>query len=331
MIEKFDLTKKNTSKKIKLKFTLLLILIIFTILFKVNKYYPEQYLKICNNTILLFKKKYQKVLKPKISVISPVYNKEKSILRFLRSVQNQNFKSIEIILVDDCSQDNSSGVIEEYQKEDRRIILLKHKKNRGTLISRNEGVLVSKGEYLIFGDPDDILIKDILKYSFKIAKKGDYDIVRYNAYRGNGNIVLYHLLEKIKKNPVYQPELSLFLYYGINGNFKQNDFYIWNKLIKRKTFITSINSIDKYYLNQFMIDCEDGLMNFILHKKANSLYYIKQLGYYYIKNKKCITPKFLEWTSKTFRHDTFFFIYTFSIKNYIQNNSLLNNNIILIY
>ena len=170
------------------------------------------------------------------------------------------------------------------------------------------------------------MIKEILKYSFKIAKKGNYDIVRYNAYRGNGNIVLHHLLEKNKKNPVYQPELSLFLYYGINNNFKQNDYYIWNKLIKRKIFITSINSIDKYYLNQFMIDCEDGLINFILYKKANSLYYIKQLGYYYIKNKKCITNKtnqnLLKRLSSNFLY--FRFLFQYSKNNYIEKKIVEN-------
>ncbi len=118
-------------------------------------------------------------------------------MRFLRSVQNQHFQSIEIILIDDCSKDNSSGVIEKYQKEDERIILLKHKENRGTFVSRNEGALVSKGEFLIFADPDDILICDILKYSFKAAKKGNYDIVRFNGYN-NGKIITVFIVSNLE-------------------------------------------------------------------------------------------------------------------------------------
>ena len=78
-------------------------------------------------------------------------------MRFIRSIQNQFFDDIEIIFIDDCSIDDSVKVIEENKKKDERIILLKQKVNKGTLISRNIGALLSKGEYLIFPDTDDIL------------------------------------------------------------------------------------------------------------------------------------------------------------------------------
>ena len=95
----------------------------------------EKYYKICKNEILLInkKKQFEKIEKPKISIISPVHNREKYILRFLRSIQNQDFKDIEIIFVDDYSKDNSVKLIEEYQKTDKRIVLLKNKNNKGTL------------------------------------------------------------------------------------------------------------------------------------------------------------------------------------------------------
>ena len=125
----------------------------------------EIYYKLCNNGKLINNKKYKKTNNPKISIISPVHDREKYILRFLRSIQNQFFDSLEIIFVDDCSTDNSTKIIEKYQKDDERIILLKHKKNKGTLISRNDGTLFSKGEYLMFTDPDDLLLERIL---FKI-------------------------------------------------------------------------------------------------------------------------------------------------------------------
>ena len=83
---------------------------------------------------------------PKISIISPIYNRGKYILRFLRSIQNQYFDNIEIIFVDDFSSDNSVELIKNYQFEDERIILIEHNKNKGTLISRNDGALISKGE-----------------------------------------------------------------------------------------------------------------------------------------------------------------------------------------
>ena len=60
-------------------------------------------------------------------------------------------------------------------------------------------------------------------------------------------------------------------------------------LIKRKLFVSALNNINKYYLKQFMIDCEDGLVNFMLYKLSESFFFIKKLGYYYIVTNKSIT------------------------------------------
>ena len=70
-------------------------------------------------------------------------------MRFLRSIQNQFFDNIEIILVDDFSLDNSIKIIDNLQKDDERIVLIKHNYNKGTLISRINGILKSKGKYII--------------------------------------------------------------------------------------------------------------------------------------------------------------------------------------
>ena len=95
----------------------------------------ENYYKLCNNGTLLNKKKFIKNEIPKISIISPIYNREKYILRFLRSIQNQFFDNIEIIFVDDFSSDNSVESIKNFQFEDERIILIEHNKNKGTLFN----------------------------------------------------------------------------------------------------------------------------------------------------------------------------------------------------
>lgn len=83
----------------------------------------ENYKEINNKGILLNKKQFKKAQKPKISIISPVYNRGQYILRFIRSIQNQYFNDIEIILIDDFSDDNTSDIIKKCQKEDERIIL----------------------------------------------------------------------------------------------------------------------------------------------------------------------------------------------------------------
>lgn len=186
----------------------------------------KNYKKLCDKGILLRKNKYKRIQNPKISIVSAVYNRGKYILRFLRSIQNQFFNEIEIIFVDDFSNDNSVQIIEKCQQEDERIILIKHNKNKGTLISRNNGVLKSKGEYLIFPDPDDIISDDILKYCYNESHRNNYDIIRFNLYDGN-KYDLLNLIKNLKYQKVYQPQLSFHIFYS-KGYLEQNDYSISN-------------------------------------------------------------------------------------------------------
>ena len=84
----------------------------------------NKYIKICLNGILIDKNKYPLLKFPKISIIIPLYKGTKYLYYSLRSVQNQKMKEIEIILIDDCSPDNSLNIIKKYMKEDERIRLI---------------------------------------------------------------------------------------------------------------------------------------------------------------------------------------------------------------
>ena len=125
------------------------IIFIISYLNKQIEYYNIQKLLLLYNNNKEIIKKYERINIPKISIISPIYNSEKYILRFMKSIRNQNFIDIEIILVDDCSIDNSVSKIEKYAFEDERIILIKNKRNKGTFVTRNIGVLFSKGKYIL--------------------------------------------------------------------------------------------------------------------------------------------------------------------------------------
>ena len=276
----------------------------------------ETYYKICSKGKLIIKRKFEKVENPKISIISPVYNREKYILRFLRSVQNQNFYDIEIIFVDDFSIDNGVKLIEKYQKEDKRIILLKHKQNKGTLISRNDGVFFSKSEYILLPDPDDILSKDILINCYETAYKNNYEMIRFNTYLGDNKIFCDYFINNLEKGPIYQPKLSRYLFYG-KGILQQIDFNVSNKFLKRITYIKAISSLNNYYFNLYMINNEDGLINFILYRTAKSFYFIKKLGYYYLPNDQSITLNFQKNYDETMR---FIFINLIFVFENTKNN-----------
>ena len=243
----------------------------------------EQYINDCINGVLYDNNKYKLSENPKISVIIPIYNKEKFILRILRSIQNQSFKDIEIIFCDDFSNDNSTKLIEKFQKEDERIILMKHDINKGTLINRNDGANIAKGEYLLFIDGDDLLVNNILERTYLIAKSKDIDIIQYQHYIGDFYNTFYCSDIKRTDKIIYQPELSSLMYYE-NGTLHQSEFNVWGKLIKRDIYLETLKKIDKYFLNQNMILHEDGLILFMLFKTAKSYLFIKDYGLLYFSN-----------------------------------------------
>ena len=276
----------------------------------------DNYLYFCKtNKLEIIKNFKNNKINPKISIISPVYNREIFILKFLKSIQNQNFNDFELIFVDDCSKDNSVKIIEENQKKDRRIVLIKNKKNKGTFINRNIGVILSKGNYLILPDPDDIISKNIIKLSYKLAIKYNYEMIRFNIYIGKGNIIFNEINKKILNIPIYQPTLSYYLYYGIN-ELHIIDCFIHNKLIKKETFIKALNLLNKYYSKIYMIYMEDSLINYSLHRVSKSYYFLRKIGYYYTINNKSIIKNLFKISKIRIK---FIFIYLKLIFQYSKN------------
>lgn len=139
--------------------------------------------------------------KPFISVVIPLYNKEKSIAQSLKSVLNQAYTHFEIVVVDDGSTDKS---VEEVRSiGDGRIQLL-GQSNAGPSKARNTGVKNSKGDWIVFLDADDELLPDALSiFAEIIVEHQDVDIIDCNRYvrRGNDEQLGFHPLEGYVKNP----------------------------------------------------------------------------------------------------------------------------------
>ena len=242
---------------------------------------------ILNNKLLIIKK-YKKIKKPKVSVISPIYNREKYISKFLKIIQSQSFHDIEIIFIDDSSKDNSINLIEEFKLKDERIVLIKNNFNRGTFISRNIGTLYSNSKYLILPDPDDILDKNIINICFKLSEKYNYELIRFNIYKITENKAYNVYIQDKEEISINQPELSRYMFYGNNELFIV-DYYIHNKFIKKELFIKAINSIYKFYLKLYITIWEDTIISYILYRNAQSFCSLKKTGYFYIKNSQSIT------------------------------------------
>ncbi|MDE6946038.1 MAG: glycosyltransferase, partial [Anaeroplasmataceae bacterium] len=109
--------------------------------------------------------KFSEITTPLVSVVIPVYNRDDTVGRAISSVLNQSYKNFELIVVDDCSSDNSLKVICEFQDERIRVIALK--RNLGANAARNKGIMEARGEYVAFQDSDDEWDKDKLQLQIK--------------------------------------------------------------------------------------------------------------------------------------------------------------------
>lgn len=124
----------------------------------------------------------EKVLKtPKISIIVPVYNGEKYLEKSVDCILSQTLSDLELILVDDGSQDQSGAICDRYAREDRRVRVI-HQENQGVSVARNMGIAQACGTYIGFVDADDWIAGDMLEQMLEQAQKTDSDVVMCDAW-----------------------------------------------------------------------------------------------------------------------------------------------------
>jgi glycosyltransferase involved in cell wall biosynthesis len=236
------------------------------------------YINSCINDILIDKKKYPLVKNPKISAIIPIYNGGKYLHYSLRSIQNQKMKDIEIILIDDCSNDTTLRIIEKYMKEDERIRLIKNIENRKILYSKSFAALNSKGKYIIELDQDDIFIRDdVFDILYYEAKKDDLDLVHIRDITKQSlvfddltkvNIRGRHYIISKKTHYKKQPELKDKMF--IQGN----NYLLWGLLIKSDIYKKAIYHLWPLIINYKIVYHEDYTITFMLIILAKKYKYL---------------------------------------------------------
>ena len=141
-------------------------------------------------------------MKPKISIIIPMWGVEKYLRRCLDSVLNQTFTEWQAICVDDESPDKSGDIAEEYAEKDKRFIVV-HKKNGGLSDARNAGLPYAKGDYIMYLDSDDFIHPQTMEIAYTLAEKNKSDIVSFQydrAYRPR--LMVRHILHMDTDNVV---------------------------------------------------------------------------------------------------------------------------------
>jgi len=122
-------------------------------------------------------------MQPLVSVIVPIYNVEKYLKRCVESILKQEYRNIEIILVDDGSPDNCGNICDEYEKSDGRIKVI-HKQNGGLSDARNTGIKFSNGDYYTFVDSDDYIAPYMIKDMVALAESQNIKLVQCEFARG---------------------------------------------------------------------------------------------------------------------------------------------------
>lgn len=211
-------------------------------------------------------------MNPLLSIITPVYNVESYLDRCVQSILSQNYRNIELILIDDGSNDGSSEKCDEWARIDSRIIVI-HKENGGVSSARNAGLEKVRGEYLTFVDPDDFLASDTydINMAFLLLHR-DVDILQYPYcnYISDDEILDCH-----------KPHTALLV--GSDVVFKNwwsgspLEYVIWNKIYKR-------NIWDGIHFNVGHVSEDTCLVPFLVNR-TTSVYISEQGMYYYQRNR----------------------------------------------
>lgn len=253
----------------------------------------------------------------KVSIIVPVYNNEKYLKECLESLTNQTLTDIEIICINDGSEDKSGNILEEFKNKDDRFIVI-NQENQGVSVARNYGLKIAKGEYVGFVDSDDYIDLDYYEKLYNNAKEHNADIAACSIERFSPGRKRIHLkmenvitTDNINKklelcqapsksytvNKIYKKsELDRNNLSFMEGVFYEDVRFTIRALYYLKTLVTvpnilyhyrkNLNSIVKTISdkkNQDMINAREDVINFA---NEHNIYFKHSPGSYIIRRKK---------------------------------------------
>jgi glycosyltransferase involved in cell wall biosynthesis len=162
-----------------------------------------------------------------ISLIVPVYNVDKYLIRCLESIKNQTFMSFECILINDASTDNSAAICNDYSNKDNRFRVVHKTINEGSSQARRTGFEESSGSYILCIDSDDWIEPDMLEKMYKKAIEENLDIVCCDFYFDKGTYKIYNEESLISYNKILL--IKDFISFKLHPS-------VWNKLVKRNIY-----------------------------------------------------------------------------------------------
>lgn len=218
---------------------------------------------------------------PRVSVIVPVYKTEKYLDRCVKSLLNQTYSNIEIVLVDDGSPDSCPALCDEYEKKYSNIKVV-HKKNGGLSSARNTGLKNASGDYIAFVDSDDWVAEDIYEYMIKTIQKYNADLADIMVVQVHDEDVIIN--QKAEKIELFSGNkiLEHYLYRGLN---EQNGapYSSCRKLYSRKLLLEDTSQFVEGIVN------EDICFNYRILQKCNRVVVSNQKKYFYYQSNESVT------------------------------------------
>lgn len=237
----------------------------------------------------------------KVSIIVPVYNVENYISHCIESLINQTYKNIEIILIDDGSTDLSGKICDDYAKKDTRVNVI-HKENSGVSSTRNLGVKLSTGYYIMFVDSDDYVKKDFVKKMVSNIHNNDMCVCGY----------IEQYINKSKNFKLCEEYSIIHNQKAIDLIFIDQSFggYLWNKI-----FLSEIIKKNGLEFNSKVHMCEDVLFVIQYLVNCNKVKCIFDELYFYKMRKSSMV-----WNIKSKKYQSMFLAYDKMIKILKENN-----------
>lgn len=232
----------------------------------------------------------------KVTVITPSYNSGKYISETIKSVINQTYSNWEMLIVDDCSTDNSISIINDYCTSDNRIRLIKLEENGGAAVARNRGIKEANGRFIAFLDSDDLWHPEKLKnqIGIMIEKNIPFTFTSYQLISEGGELgkIIKSKAEVSYRNAIMSNPIGC-LTVVIDTNFfgkvymplikKRQDLGLWLKLLRKTTAIGIEESLAFYRVRKDSISSNKFKLvkyHWILYRKYEktpffvSLYYV---------------------------------------------------------
>lgn len=220
----------------------------------------------------------------KVSIIIPLFNNEAYISRCLDSLINQTYKNIEIIVIDDLSNDGSKKIVKEYVKKDDRIRLIELKQNKGVSNARNMGIKEATGEYLMFSDSDDWYEKESVEIFVNAINENDSDFVMANHYVSyDDRKIKVNVTDLFLEKNITKKEIISYMTLSSCSKIIKKELFIDNNIfyptdIKRCEELTVIPVVAFYANNPIFID--ETLYNYYQRSGSASNKILNDVSFY---------------------------------------------------